>query len=41
MKTLIDFLVMQPEWFVAMWVALVVGSVWLLVDGLFGGDEDA
>lgn len=38
--SLIDFLVMSPEWFIAMWVALIVGSLWLLWEAMTEGDNE-
>lgn len=42
--SLIDFFVMSPKWFIAMWVALIAGSLWLLWTGMttnWSDDDDS
>lgn len=36
---IVQFLSNTPEWFIAMWAALGIGSLWLLVTYFAGEDE--
>lgn len=38
--SIIDFLVNTPEWFIAMWIALISGSLYLLWEAMNEWSDD-